>query len=252
MKYEELEALKNIVQHKIETTDLSNPMEGTLNHYLTVFDIEYSHHSTAIEGNTLTLQETKLILEDRISVGNKPLREIYEVENHHNAFQYIKDKIKQGAPLSEEIVKEVHRILTERIFSGGIYRTWQVYISGAPTTPPDPESMIFQLKKFYEDLFAKSMMMNPLELAAWTHAEFVRIHPFQDGNGRTARLLMNYQLMESGYAPINIKFDDRDLYYSVLKDYDENRNITRFSELITKLEYEQLLIYLKSFPEKKN
>lgn len=250
MNYEKLEAIKNMVQNKVETADLSNPAESSLNHYFTVFDIEYAHHSTAIEGNTLTLLETKLILEDRISVGNKPIREIYEIENHHRAFLYIKKRLKQGMPLSEEIIKEIHRLITEHIFPGGIYRTGQVYITGAPVVPPDPQSMLFQLQKFYDDLMVNSMMMNPIELAAWTHAEFVRIHPFPDGNGRVSRLIMNYQLMESGFAPINIKVENRHRYYSVLNDYTERKSITEFVSLITELEYEQLLIYLKTFPEK--
>ncbi len=251
MKYEELEAIKNIVQNKIETTNLSNPVESSLNQYRKVFDIEYTHHSTAIEGNTLTLLETKLILEDQISVGGKPLREIYEVENHDRAFQYVKGKIEKGVPISEGIIKEIHRLLTEHIFPGGIYRTVQVYITGASTIPPDPQSMVFELKKFYEDLPAKSMMLNPVELAAWAHAEFVRIHPFPDGNGRTARLIMNYLLMESGFAPVNIKVEERHRYYKVLDEYTENADIENLVELITKHEYDQLLIYLQSFPKKK-
>ena len=159
------------------------------------FEITYTHNSTAIEGNTLTLIETKLVLEDGISVGGKELREIYEQVNHQAAFRYVKQCIADKQPLTEDIVKDIHQILMEHIMAGGIYRDVSVYISGAQHTPPGPVEMYRQVKDFYLDLNWKRDSLNPIELAAWTHAEFVRIHPFRDGNGRTSRLIMNYQLM---------------------------------------------------------
>ena len=166
----------------------------TLSTYEKDFELRFTHNSTAIEGNTLTLMETKVLLEDGVSVGGKELREIYEVVNHKKAYDYVKKCIAQNKSLTKDIVKDLHMILTENIIAGGIYRNQEVRISGAGFTPPAGNEMYIQIKAFYEEVDNKAGL-NPIELAAWTHAEFVRIHPFIDGNGRTSRLLMNYQLM---------------------------------------------------------
>lgn len=146
------------------------------------FEIEYTHNSTAIEGNTLSLIETKVLLEDEISIGGKALREIYEAVNHRKAFRYVKECIGKGMPLDEGKVKDIHALLMENIQIGGVYRDVQVYISGAQHMPPPPALMYRQVKDFYADLSWKGKELNPVELAAWTHAEFVKIHPFTDGN----------------------------------------------------------------------
>ena len=155
------------------------------------FEVEFTHNSTAIEGNTLTLIQTKAVLEDGISVGGKTLREIYEVVNHSKAFQFVKQCVAEGKPLDEHIVKDIHALLMENILPGGIYRNVEVRISGAQHKPPAPSEMYRQVKEFYADLPYKAEL-NAIELAAWTHAEFVKIHPFVDGNGRTSRMIMNY------------------------------------------------------------
>lgn len=144
------------------------------------FEIEYTHNSTAIEGNTLSLIETKVLLEDGISIGGKAMREIYEAVNHRKAFRYVKECIGQGMPLDEGKVKDIHALLMENIQVGGVYRDVQVYISGARHMPPPPTLMYRQVKDFYADLSWKGKELNPVELAAWTHAEFVKIHPFTD------------------------------------------------------------------------
>ena len=192
--------------------------------------MEYAHNSTAIEGNTLTLMETKQVLEDGISVGGKDLRELYEVVNHRNAYRYIKRCIEQKEPLSEKIVKDIHAILMDHIFTGGIYRNVDVYISGAQHTPPSPDAMYRQIKNFYADLSLKGQTFNAIELAAWTHAEFVRIHPFPDGNGRTSRLIMNYQLLANGFPAVSIAKEDRLVYFNALEAYAMERNLESFSE----------------------
>ena len=204
------------------------------------FDIDYTYHSTTIEGNTLTLIETKAVIEDNISIGGKELREIYEVVNHNKAFQYIKKCIQKSEELEENKVKNIHEILTDNIIQGGIYRHTDVQITGATHTQPAPNEMYKQLQFFYEDLKANKEKMEPIELAAWTHAEFVRIHPFIDGNGRTARLIMNYQLMKNGFLPVNIKVEDRINYYNALDLYATKKEIKPFKELIEGLEAKRL------------
>ncbi len=215
----------------------------TVKSYSQAFDVEYTHHSTAIEGNTLTLLETKVVLEEGISVGGKQLRELYEVVNHNKAFQYVKKCINEQRPLNEEIIKDIHAILMENIMIGGVYRNVDVYISGASHTPPSPSEMYRQIKGFYFDIEQKTFE-NVIELAAWTHAEFVRIHPFTDGNGRTSRLIMNYQLMFNGFLPISIKKESRLDYFIALEEYAVNRDLHLFADMIAVLEEEQLDRYL--------
>lgn len=217
----------------------------TLSSYEKDFELTFTHNSTAIEGNTLTLMETKVVLEDGISVGGKELREIYEVVNHKKAYRYVKRCIAEGKPLSETIVKDIHAILTENIIIGGIYRNQEVRISGAGHTPPAGNEMYRQIKDFYSDLDWKKKALNPIEYAAWTHAEFVRIHPFIDGNGRTSRLIMNYQLMAAKFLPVSIAKETRLDYYNALEEYAVNDNLVPFTELIATLEDEQLNAYIR-------
>lgn len=216
----------------------------TLSSYERDFELRFTHNSTAIEGNTLTLIETKVVLEDGISIGGKELREIYEVVNHKKAYDYVKKCISEGKPLTKNIVKDLHAILTENIIVGGVYRNQEVRISGAGFTPPAGNEMYAQIKGFYEELKHKTDL-NPIELAAWTHAEFVRIHPFIDGNGRTARLIMNYQLMSHDFLPVSVSKEDRLEYYNALEVFAVSANLQPFADLVAALEEAQLDEYLK-------
>ena len=196
------------------------------------FDIEYAHNSTAIEGNTLTLIQTKAILEDGLSIGGKTLREIYEVANHAKAFAFVKKCVAEGKSLDESIAKDIHALLMENILVGGVYRNVAVRISGAGFRPPLPNEMFRQVKDFFADLPYRTDL-NPIELAAWTHAEFVKIHPFVDGNGRTSRMLMNYQLMFFGFLPVSIDKETRLEYFEALEAYAVGGNLKPFAEMIT-------------------
>ena len=216
----------------------------TLSTYEKDFELRFTHNSTAIEGNTLTLVETKVLLEDGVSVGGKELREIYEVVNHKKAYDYVKKCIAQNKSLTEDIVKDLHMILTENIIAGGIYRNQEVRISGAGFTPPAGNEMYIQIKAFYEEVDNKAGL-NPIELAAWTHAEFVRIHPFIDGNGRTSRLLMNYQLMLHDFLPVSVDKENRLDYYNALECYAVHKDLNPFADFIAELEEKQLDEYLK-------
>ncbi len=210
------------------------------------FEVDYAHNSTAIEGNTLTLIETKLLLDDEISVGNKSLREIYEVVNHNKAFAYVKKCILENKPLDENIVKDIHSILMENILVGGVYRNVEVRITGAKHKPPVPSEMYYQIKEFFSNINSKSDL-NPIELAAWTHAEFVRIHPFVDGNCRTSRLIMNYQLMRNRFLPVSVNKEDRLEYFNCLEEYAVNSNLGLFADFVAELEEQQLDEYLSIF-----
>lgn len=207
------------------------------------FEIEYAHNSTAIEGNTLSLLQTKAVLEDAISVGGKTLREIYEVVNHDKAFRFIKKCIDEEKGLDEKIVKDIHSLLMENILTGGIYRSVEVRITGAKHRPPTPNEMFGQIKKFYADMEYKDKG-NAIEFAAWTHAEFVKIHPYVDGNGLTSCMIMNYQLMRAGFLPISIAKENRLEYFEALEAYAVNDDLEPFAEMIALLEEERLDEYL--------
>lgn len=224
--------------------------EATIESYEKAFEIEYTHNSTAIEGNTLTLMETKVLLEDGISIGGKSLREIYEVVNHKKAYRYVKECIRQGLALDENIVKDIHALLMENILVGGIYRREEVVISGASRTPPSGNEMYAQVKNFFLEISEKGHL-NGIELAAWIHAEFVRIHPFLDGNGRTSRLLMNYQLLSRGFLPISIAKENRLDYYNALDLYAAQGKLDGFIEMVAELEEKQLDKYLAHVPKLK-
>lgn len=234
VNYERLLAKREML-HEMQKCISENIFEN----FNKAFEIEYAHNSTAIEGNTLTLIETRVLLEDKISVGKKSLREIYEVVNHNKAFSYVKNCITEDKPLDENIVKDIHSILMENILVGGIYRNVEVRITGAKHKPPVPSEMYYQIKEFFSNINSKSDL-NPIELAAWTHAEFVKIHPFVDGNGRTSRLIMNYQLMKHDFLPISVNKEDKLDYFNFLEEYVVNGNLVPFADFIADLEERQL------------
>lgn len=211
------------------------------------FDVEYAHNSTAIEGNTLSLIQTKVILEDGLSVGGKALREIYEVANHDRAFSYVKRAVAEGRLLDEEMLKDIHALLMENIMDGGVYRNVEVRITGAGFRPPAPQEMFQQMRWFFADMPRQREKLNAIEWAAWTHAEFVRIHPFPDGNGRTARMLMNLQLLTEGFQPISIAKEERLAYYEALEAYAVRGELAPFTEMVAALEEARLDEYLAAF-----
>lgn len=233
-----------LLQKKEQLDQIRNTLpKEALESFDRSFDIEYAHNSTAIEGNTLTLIQTKAILEDGLSVGGKTIREIYEVANHAKAFTYVKKRIAEGHPIDEAVMKDIHALLMENILIGGIYRNVEVRISGAGFRPPSPNEMYRQIKDFFADLPYRTDS-NAVELAAWTHAEFVKIHPFVDGNGRTSRMLMNYQLMAQGFLPVSIAKEDRLEYFDALEAYAVSGNLIPFTDLIAALEEVRLDEYL--------
>lgn len=180
--------------------------------------LEWTYHSNAIEGNTLTLRETKVVLEG-ITVGGKSLREHFEVTNHRDAILYVEEIVGKQEPLSEWQIKNIHSLVLKGIDNeqAGRYRHENVVIAGASTTPPD----FLHLGEEMQQLIAwydQAGQMHPIERAAELHTRFVRVHPFVDGNGRTARLLLNFELMKAGYPPAVIRKEDRLRYYDALDE----------------------------------
>ncbi|MDN0076814.1 Fic family protein [Crenobacter sp. SG2303] len=180
--------------------------------------LEWTYHSNAIEGNTLTLRETKVVLEG-ITVGGKSLREHFEATNHRDAILYVEEVVAKQEPLSEWQIKNIHSLVLKGIDNeeAGRYRLENVVIAGASTTPPDflhLDEEMQHLMTWYES----AGQMHPIKRAAELHTRFVAIHPFVDGNGRTGRLLLNFELMKAGYPPAVIRKEDRLAYYDALDD----------------------------------
>jgi Fic family protein len=185
--------------------------------------VEWIYNSNAIEGSTITLQETRLILETGLTVGGKSLREHFEVINHRDAINYVEDLVASAEPITPFHVRQVHKLVLSRIddVNAGRYRETQVRIAGAAFTPPESWLVPNLMTEWGEWLGIEEERLHPIELAALAHHRLVAIHPFIDGNGRTARLIMNLILMRAGYPPTVIQRINRLQYYRVLDQADD-------------------------------
>lgn len=207
--------------------------------------LEWTYNSNAIEGNTLTLIETKVVLEG-ITVGGKTLREHLEVINHRDAILYVEDIVTNNEPLTEWQINNIHRLVLKGINDSyaGTYRDQQVIIAGAKHIPPEP----FLIKDEMEELIRwydnAARSLHPVERAALLHIIFVDIHPFIDGNGRTSRLLLNLELMKNGYPPIVIRNENRIKYYTALDKAHVTKGYEDFIELVTEELNKTLDLYL--------
>lgn len=195
--------------------------------------LRFTYHSNAIEGSTLTLQETKVALEG-IAVGGKTLREHFEAINHKEAILFIQELSKKEHALSEHIIKQIHSLILKNIDNenSGKYRDINVLISGAEHKPPQGFEVASLMQEFISQYSEHRLNLHPVELASFVHIEFVKIHPFVDGNGRTARLLMNLELIKSGFPAVVIELSDRLEYYKALDIAHTTGNYEPFLELM--------------------
>ena len=208
-------------------------------------NLEWTYNSNGIEGNTLTLRETQVVLEG-ITVGGKSIKEHLEVINHEKAILFLDDLVKDKEIINEWNIKNIHQLVLKDIDdeNAGRYRYENVTIKGAVHVPPDylivPELME-RLVLNYRDWDK----YHPIIRAALLHGELVKIHPFIDGNGRTSRLVMNLSLMNSGYLPVIIKKDKRLIYYNALDKAHTTGDYTDFVKLVNELEIEMINKYLE-------
>ena len=198
--------------------------------------LRWTYNSNAIEGNTLTLQETKVALEG-ITIGGKLLREHFEAINHKEAILFIEELAKKNELLSEHTIKQIHSLILKNIddTNKGAYRKTNVIISGAEHKPPQSIEVASRMETFIKEYAQNKNTLHPIEFASWVHIEFVGIHPFIDGNGRTSRLLMNLELIKAGYPPVVINVEDRLEYYKALDTAHTTGDNTLFFELIEKV-----------------
>ena len=207
--------------------------------------LEWTYHSNAIEGNTLTINETKVVLEG-ITVGGKTLREHLEVINHREAIAYVEEIVHKEESLSEWQIKNLHRLVLKGIDDvyAGVYRDQQVFISGASHVPPTPYLIKEQMEQMMTWYQTEAISLHPVERGAMLHAIFVGIHPFIDGNGRTARLLLNLELMKEGFPPVIIKVANRLEYYDALDKAHTSKDYNDFIQLVATEVEDSLNLYL--------
>ncbi|HBN29217.1 MAG TPA: cell filamentation protein Fic [Clostridiaceae bacterium] len=198
--------------------------------------VEWTYNSNAIEGNTLTMSETKVVLEG-ITVGGKTMVEHLETINHRDAILFIEDLVSNKEPISEWNIRNIHSLILKEIDNknAGRYRTENVLISGAKHIPPKHYEITDLMQELIEEYDNNWEGYHPVVRATLLHGEFVKIHPFIDGNGRTARLLLNFELMRNGYIPIIIKNEDRSKYYEVLDIAHTTMNYKPFIKLVSEL-----------------
>lgn len=226
------------INEKKAILDSMRPLtDGELQRLREDFIIQNTYNSNAIEGNTLTMSETALVLEG-VTIDQKPLKEHLEAVGHRDAFLYILEQLKTKVEISERLIKDIHSlVLMDKVMDRGVYRRVPVTIGGSEIMPPQP----YLIQPKMEGLIITSREMedsHPVERAAIFHLLFEGIHPFIDGNGRTGRLIMNYDLMKSGYLPISVKFTDRQRYYNCFKNYNKDGSYRDMVELIS--EYEEM------------
>lgn len=212
-------------------------------------DIEYTYESNRIEGNTLTLQETALVVNEGVTISGKSMREHLEAINHAEAIHYIKDIAGQDVEISQRTIKEIHALILHGIDreNAGRYRSVPVMISGSTHMPPQP----YLIEKQMEDFMLRFRQMeqekvHPVLVAAYLHEELVRIHPFIDGNGRTSRLLMNLYLLRHGYVIVALKGsnDAKVSYYKALERSHTEHVTDDFQKLVVDAEIAALRKYL--------
>lgn len=197
-----------------------------------IFLVENTYNSNAIEGNTLTLQETSLVLQG-MTIDQKPLKDHLEIIGYKEAFEYMEELARNDKELTGSDIRNIHSlVLSHRKEDRGKFRRIPVRISGALTEPAQPYMIEPLLNELLHDLHEKYARLHIVERAALFHLRFEGIHPFIDGNGRTGRLLMNLQLIRAGLPPINVKFSDRKKYYEAFDCYAREGSADAMTEMI--------------------
>jgi len=212
-------------------------------------ELEYTFESNRIEGNTLTLRETDLVINEGITVSGKSMREHLEAINHTEAIALIKDLVQKKVVFNEHNLLNIHQLILRGIIpeEAGKYRTVQVMIQGSKHMPPQPYLVRKQMEDLYFWYESKKNLLHPVLLAAEMHYRLVSIHPFIDGNGRSSRLVMNLILLQHGYVIANIKgdYNSRMQYYQALEDVQTSNKKEPFLQFIAEVERDSLKRYLE-------
>lgn len=242
-RYKNRESLIPILEDKLKALKNRRPLtEGELERLNEEFLTEYTYNSNAIEGNTLTLRETDMVLRG-LTIDKKSLKEHLEVIGHKEAFDYVKHLVSENVEISEKLIKDIHYlVLADKKDDRGVYRRIPVRIMGAAHEVVQPYLIIPKMEELLERY--KNSTEDIVTKLARFHIEFEDIHPFIDGNGRTGRLLINLELMKAGYPPIDIKFTDRLKYYEAFDEYHIEHNISAMANMFARYLNNRLDLYL--------
>ena len=233
-----IDSLKKLIDdHRPFSKNLANSLHEKL-------IVEWTYNTNAIEGNTLTMSETKVVLEG-ITIGGKSMTEHLETINHKEAILFIEKLVSDQEKLTEWNLRNIHTLVLKGIDNNvGIYRKENVLISGAKHIPPKHYELNILMQKMIAEYHSDWIKLHPIVRAIILHGEFVKIHPFVDGNGRTARLLLNFELIKNGYTPIIIKNDQRASYYDALDLAHTTMNYKPFIKLVANLVVESERLWL--------
>lgn len=247
-RYKSAESLLESIDRKKTELNSGRPLtEGEVERLTEEFVVEYTYNSNAIEGNTLTLRETDLVLRG-LTIDRKPLKDHMEAVGHKEAFDFVRELVKEQEPLSERVIKQIHYlVLADKKDDRGVYRKVPVRIMGAKHEPVQPYLIQPGMEQLLEAY--KNSTEHIIPRLARFHIEFEGIHPFIDGNGRTGRLLVNLELMKAGYPPIDIKFADRIAYYNAFDEYHVKHNLGAMEKLLAGYVNERLENYLAMLKE---
>ena len=242
-RYKSKESILQQIDRKKVELDGRRPLTaGEVERLNEEFIIEYTYNSNAIEGNTLTLRETDLVLRG-LTIDKKPLKDHMEAVGHKEAFEFVSELVKNNVPISESVIKQIHYlVLADKKEDRGVYRRVPVRIMGAQHEPVQPYLIAPKMEELLRN-FVESTEHIVTKLARF-HIEFEGIHPFIDGNGRTGRLLVNLELMKAGYPPIDIKFTDRIAYYNAFDEYHVKHNLSAMENLFAGYVNARLDMYL--------
>ncbi|OXB21775.1 DNA-binding protein [Flavobacterium tructae] len=211
-------------------------------------ELEYTFESNRIEGNTMTLRETDMVINEGLTISGKSMREHLEIINHQEAIGLIKDLIQKNNSLNERDLLAIHNLILRGIIpeDAGRYRKVQVMIQGSSHMPPQPFLIAKEMEEYFIWYEINKNKLHPVILAAEIHERLVTIHPFIDGNGRTSRLVMNLILMQKGYLIANIKgdYENRMQYYQSLETAQIKKDKEDFLFFIAKIEKESLERYI--------
>ena len=243
-RFKSRESVLDQIDRKKKELDGRRPLtEGEQERLNEEFAVEYTYNSNAIEGNTLTLRETDLVLRG-LTIDQKPLKDHMEAVGHKEAFDYVRELVKENVHLTESVIKQIHYlVLADKKNDRGVYRRIPVRIMGAHHEPVQPYLIEPSMEQLLIDYTASEEHI--VTKLARFHIEFESIHPFIDGNGRTGRLLVNLELMKAGYPPIDIKFTDRAAYYNAFEEYHIKHDISSMESLFAGYINARLDTYLK-------
>ena len=229
-RYKSAVSLLEIIDQKKAELDKCRPLTaGEVERLNEEFTVEYTYNSNAIEGNTLTLRETDMVLRG-LTIDQKPLKDHMEAVGHKEAFDFVRELVRDNVPISERVIQQIHYlVLADKKEDRGVYRSVPVRIMGAQHEPVQPYLIQPRMEQLMLN-FAESTEHIITKLARF-HIEFEGIHPFIDGNGRTGRLLVNLELMKAGYPPIDIKFTDRIAHYNAFDEYYTKGSLAAMEKL---------------------